>query len=168
MPWARKYSHCIVCGKTDYKHYGLGKCKLCYQTEWVVDNSTHVKTYKHSWYIKDRTNKDYRDRNCRSRNGDFAADLVKIAHCAMCDTTENLQIHHKDHRGQNVSKALRNNSPDNIEILCITCHGRLHGQVEGWARNHACCIGCQRIDRRHQAQGYCTACYYHYVEKLKV
>ena len=43
--------------------------------------------------------------------------------CADCGTENRLAIHHKDRSGQTGSP---NNSLDNIQPLCISCHGRLH------------------------------------------
>src|ERR1017187_2202161 len=40
-------------------------------------------------------------------------------YCENCNSTEHLQIHHKDENW-------RNNSPDNLETLCATCHMKLH------------------------------------------
>ncbi len=39
--------------------------------------------------------------------------------CALCDSTKNLDVHHKD-------RNYKNNEPSNLETLCHTCHMKLH------------------------------------------
>lgn len=42
--------------------------------------------------------------------------------CALCDSTQYLQIHHYLHRGEGGS-----DSPHNLITLCHVCHGQAHG-----------------------------------------
>ena len=42
--------------------------------------------------------------------------------CALCDSTQYLQIHHYIHRGKGGS-----NSPHNLICLCHCCHAQAHG-----------------------------------------
>lgn len=46
--------------------------------------------------------------------------------CENCQSTEHLQIHHKDENW-------KNNSPENLQTLCRTCHMKLHWLQ--WKRN---------------------------------
>ena len=39
--------------------------------------------------------------------------------CAICGTTENLQVHHLD-------RNIKNNSEENLQTLCASCHMKLH------------------------------------------
>jgi hypothetical protein len=52
--------------------------------------------------------------------------------CEACENKYNLTIHHIDGNGRhNKEKGLpMNNSPENLKVLCRSCHGRLHG-IEG-------------------------------------
>jgi len=45
--------------------------------------------------------------------------LIKKEKCIKCGTTENLLIHHKD-------LDHFNNSLSNLEVMCLSCHMRLH------------------------------------------
>jgi len=47
--------------------------------------------------------------------------------CALCDSTEYLQIHHYIPRGKGGS-----DSPHNLICLCHVCHGQAHG-IDMWA-----------------------------------
>lgn len=49
-------------------------------------------------------------------------------YCAICGSTERLQVHHWD-------KNIRNNSPENLETLCATCHMKLHWRLRRLLRN---------------------------------
>lgn len=46
--------------------------------------------------------------------------------CQICGIDEKLILHHKDGRGDNVSKSQKNNAEDNIITLCKSCHPRVH------------------------------------------
>lgn len=49
--------------------------------------------------------------------------------CALCDSTQYLQIHHVISRGKG-----GNSEPDNLITLCSKCHGAVHGCIpDGWA-----------------------------------
>ena len=48
--------------------------------------------------------------------------------CAICGSTERLQVHHLD-------RNIKNNSPSNLETLCPTCHMKLHWQQRRSLKN---------------------------------
>ena len=48
--------------------------------------------------------------------------MVKKDHCASCETTDDLCVHHKD-------EDHLNNDPTNLEVLCMACHSRMHKQA---------------------------------------
>jgi hypothetical protein len=50
--------------------------------------------------------------------------------CDMCGSTERLAIHHIDGKGRHYQeKGLKpNNHIDNLQLLCIRCHGHIHGK----------------------------------------
>ena len=55
--------------------------------------------------------------------------VVEKTSCAKCGTTSNLGIHHVD-------LDHFNNSPDNLEVLCVSCHMALHKKAY-WDAYHA-------------------------------
>ena len=48
--------------------------------------------------------------------------------CAICGSTEHLQVHHSD-------KNIRNNSPENLVTLCQSCHMKLHWRLRKLSKN---------------------------------
>lgn len=49
-------------------------------------------------------------------------------HCEKCESTKKLQIHHLDENW-------RNNSPENLQTLCQSCHMKLHWRLWKSRRN---------------------------------
>lgn len=157
--WSKKSDGCIRCGTTTVRHGGRGLCMACYQKDWATQHAPRLRRYKHRWYEASKRRVDYRARNARQRNGPVDEVLARFGRkCAVCGTTKHLQIHHTDHKGHNVPKRDRNNSLDNLQLLCRSCHGRLHGRVEGWSRRYTACRACKSTERKHHAHGYCQRC----------
>ena len=50
--------------------------------------------------------------------------MIEKDQCIRCDATVNLCIHHKD--GDHY-----NNMPDNLEVMCMSCHSSMH-KTEWW------------------------------------
>jgi len=53
--------------------------------------------------------------------------------CEECKTEKDLTVHHRDRNGRNnLNKGEKaNNSINNLQILCRSCHGKLHS-IEYW------------------------------------
>ncbi len=72
--------------------------------------------------IQARSRANHGPRNGRFRDGKastiYRAMIAKGA-CRQCSATTNLCVHHKD--GDHM-----NNTPDNLEVLCMSCHSRMH------------------------------------------
>ena len=73
-------------------------------------------------------------------------------YCAVCGLRGKLEVHHKD-------KNRKNNSPENLMIVCPKCHGNIHYLMNDWATDFDSCIICGRTDRKHNAHGMCIICY---------
>lgn len=160
--WSRKSDSCLRCGTSAIRHGGKGLCMACYQKDWAAEKADDLKVYKHKWYENSKVRVDYREKSRRQKNGPFVdAVFARYGYkCSKCGSAENLQIHHKDHRGHNVPEKERNNSMSNLEVLCGKCHGHLHGSIAGWSRKHDKCRLCGRTDAKHHAHGYCVRCHW--------
>jgi hypothetical protein len=64
------------------------------------------------------------------RNGgkEQVLKILKNATCMSCGTTIDLCIHHNDNRGRyNLKRGMKaNNDPNNLTVLCRSCHARHH------------------------------------------
>jgi hypothetical protein len=49
----------------------------------------------------------------------FRARMLRADCCDLCGSAKNLQVHHKD-------KDLSNNTLENLQTLCASCHNTLH------------------------------------------
>lgn len=49
-------------------------------------------------------------------------------YCAICGTTQNLQVHHLD-------RNIKNNTEENLQTLCQSCHMKLHWQQRRLLKN---------------------------------
>ena len=81
-------------------------------------------------YCKEVKEKYGISRTTLYRNGGKAVieELLKNWKCKVCGTAEDINIHHKDNHGRHNQKlGLKlNNSINNLEILCRSCHSKLH------------------------------------------
>lgn len=49
--------------------------------------------------------------------------MIKLKKCCKnCKSTDNLNVHHKTYLN------VGNEKEDDLEVLCITCHKRIHGK----------------------------------------
>lgn len=120
-------------------------CKLCV-SEYNRAKPPVGKNVRSLW------NKIHRD-SCKKRYGISAATIgrhgLKLSlfvydragrKCEKCGEENDLVIHHKDGKGRNLYNKSQpmNNSFDNLQILCRSCHSSIHGK-EGaekrWRQN---------------------------------
>lgn len=90
-----------------------------------------VRSYLIKHNIPRRARNPYRDeghsRNYFNRVAYITLKLPKI--CSICGSTEQIHIHHKD-------KNHKNNSPDNLVIVCNSCHQKhYHPEILADARD---------------------------------
>lgn len=160
LMWSRRFNSCVSCGSTANKHYGAGRCSACYRRDWAASNKESIAARQHGWYVKQRdSDPEFSARARRNKNGPVDEAMAQAQNrCESCGAAEHLHVHHKDHRGSNLPKRDRNNSLENLQVLCRPCHGSLHGAVTGWSRKHAACVLCGTTDRPHHAHGHCAGC----------
>ncbi|MGR2681598.1 HNH endonuclease signature motif containing protein [Chromobacterium haemolyticum] len=84
-----------------------------------------------------------------------AQRIFKATACERCGSTETLQRHHKDRNPAN-------NSPENVEILCLKCHKADHMLDGTWGRGTvepATCKVCSQefLPKRTRRSSICGA-----------
>jgi len=61
--------------------------------------------------------------------------------CSLCGRKQSIIVHHKDMN-------IKNNSVDNLQVLCQSCHVRLHhklsGKIAGMKSRHFICAICHK------------------------
>lgn len=69
--------------------------------------------------------------NCKPSSGRKRAHRIyEATSCALCGSTHRVQRHHRDMNP-------KNNTQENVMILCQTCHVREHKQSGTWGRPRA-------------------------------
>lgn len=76
------------------------------------------RTYKDGVYVKHGYNQA-KENNNNWKGGTKYRHLVIIEKCELCGSTKNLVVHHIDHNR-------RNNSKENLMVLCKKCHQEHH------------------------------------------
>ena len=159
--WTPKYESCISCRTTRLRHMAKGLCSGCYAKQYQADPTRQAKMreQKHTHYIKKGGvvwAKQHREAFWFDSMREPALD--RDGHkCTRCGSTEKLVVHHKDHDGRGAKAS--NNSLENLETLCRSCHARHHSSNEGWSKHHASCLSCGTTERKHNAKGLCWSCY---------
>ena len=147
-------TNCVVCGKAIYKRpvqiqrnkgqvfcgmdcYGIScrkevPCVVCGK---LMLSGLHKKTCSRSCANIHRTGIGYKNGSPRDKVKSQRALKIRLLElrgkkCERCNYAkyEILQIHHKD-------KNRRNNSTDNLELICPNCHYEEHFLEKSWIRN---------------------------------
>lgn len=158
-----KFDACVKCGGTDKPHMARGRCSKCYLIEYNADpeNAERIKASKDKHYKKRSRLEAKILREERSHDDKRDSILIRDGYkCVLCGrgTEAMLVVHHRDGNGR--GSKTPNNSDDNLETQCRSCHATTHGIIETWARDYDACQMCGRSDRRHNAFGYCVGCYW--------
>lgn len=170
--WARKFHACIICGCTDTKHMGKGKCARCYSSLYLALHSARCKRQKHEHYLRNGGAAFMKVvREQRHFDGKREAVLRRDRHrCRACGSPYKLLVHHRDGNGR--GQRTPNNNLSNLVTLCRSCHmsahrgqlmvGRGFADIAGWAPKYGlnACRNCRRSDLKHNANGLCSKCYY--------
>lgn len=166
--WNKDYNKCVKCQDTKYKYMAKGLCSQCYLEEYRNNpkNIEKARQAKRKWYIKNITPEAQKvKREQDNFDGNREAVLKRDEYkCQSRECSESrlsqLTVHHVDGNGRGSSGT--NNDMSNLLTLCRSCHARLHHTANRWAKNYDECIICEKTDKRHNAKGFCTACYWKY------
>lgn len=124
--WSRKYTQCIQCTTTNYKHLANGLCHHCYYVNYAKANASELRTYKHEWYLG--AGGALRAKFWREQRhyGGLREPVLKRDdyQCTKCGRIQQLLVHHKDGKGRGHKKP--NNKMSNLTTLCMKCHINLH------------------------------------------
>ena len=115
---------------------GKGYCHSCYCYLCSLKNKNGYLDRKNAYTKRLYSDKRYRD--ARNDNARFGGNRAKVLErdnykCVLCGITQqehkekyglDLNVNHKDHTGK--GKKLHNNSMDNLETLCHSCHSKKH------------------------------------------
>lgn len=160
--WSKKFKNCIKCHTTNKPHVGFGLCIFCYRKHIRETKKDSIKYQQRNWYLRKKKENPnhFRLKNMRNKIGQDPLPLFKKykGKCSECGSKSYLHIHHKDNKGSNLPIAKRNNSLDNLVLLCRSCHGKLHGSITCWSRKHDRCIICKTKNYKHHANGVCRKC----------
>lgn len=77
--------------------------------------------------------------------------LNEIKNCQRCGSSEKLQIHHKISVSSRPDLA---NDPENVEVICVSCHAIEHPEYEGMLlrKKTRFTINCKRCNKEFQVQ----------------
>lgn len=113
------------------KYAKYRKCAVCEKTFRVKEHyndttSSRRKTCSHECFIKYMSKIQSEDSNSNWKGGHSQSHYQRICRsikkpvCEICGATRvRLDTHHKDGNK-------KNNSESNIQVLCVSCHSKLH------------------------------------------
>lgn len=129
----------FYCNKSKTKSDQLSaRCKTCHneiQALWRASRPDYMKNYATKNRVETKKKYGISVKTIERHGFENALKVYERCKraCVQCGTEFDLTIHHKDHKGRNQMdvKGEVNNDPDNLVILCRSCHGRMHS-LERW------------------------------------
>jgi len=108
----------VYCTKTGWKHKPLTKALMS-----LVNAEKALRGEDNPSWLGGKSLEEYgHEFNNSLKQSIQKRDGWQCVQCGAGTRQTRLVIHHKD-----VNK--RNNSPSNLQTLCVSCHGRLHGKI---------------------------------------
>jgi hypothetical protein len=141
---------CKNCGKGFFKFQSKindGRGKYCSKS-CMIEHRKGIPNLK----IKGENNGMWKENPNDNTFRIRANKLKQKIECELCGRKQNLRIHHKD-------KNCRNNTPNNLIVICESCHRQLHNQTT-YPQIQKQCLQCQKIffvRLRKKNQKYCSA-----------
>ena len=106
-----------------------------------------VECYRRGELLKYRPNTNWFNSHKTAR--DINKLILKRTHCEICRKDGKLDVHH-------INEDWRDNSINNLQVLCRSCHNKIH-------RKDKTCIIC---GGKHKGYGYCDKHYQRYKNHL--
>ena len=128
--WSRRFSQCVLCSTTAYRHMAKGLCSSCYAKQYKSDPEIKARVYaqRDAWHqanYEDCLLKSKLSREQRHFAGQRETVLERDGHaCTKCGETALLVVHHRDGEGR--GKEQPNNELSNLITLCRSCHIEAH------------------------------------------
>lgn len=135
---------CVVCGEKFMPVQNKQVCckKECVQKKYYQENKEKKKQQAKKWRqenservrendrrkreqnkeLYQQINQEYHDKTRFGGNRHFALEADDYK-CALCGSTENLAVHHRDKSGNSDNP---NNEVTNLITLCSSCHTKVH------------------------------------------
>lgn len=124
--------------QTYYDNRGTKDCRVCRKSALIkyrAVNASGLKTYHKSWRDTHTTNVKIHSATWHSKKffGNKREEIIirdgeKCTHCGMSRVehkekyNKDLEINHIDRQGTTLPVGQQNNSSDNLETLCKSCH----------------------------------------------
>lgn len=172
-------AQCKICGSKENVHRKVMLCDKCYQRnyskKYYEEHKNDIKNNsKKNYYNNHEKNLEYRKKyREKIQFDDNRQKALERANnkCEICGSKKDLIVHHKDKKGR--GSKIKNNSLDNLIVLCKSCHIKEHRKdllnakeeqfSKKWALKYDKCIVCGTTNRKHQAKGMCVNCYAKYM-----
>jgi len=134
-PTPEKY--CEFCGsQLERKRYND---KLEDMVRFTKRKFCNIECMKRAFVMRGKNNQSYSTAHSTARN--INKYFNRQSDCQQCGSVKKLDVHHKD-------KDYTNNEPENLILLCRSCHTKLH-------RENFCNI----CGDKHKALGFCDKHY---------
>lgn len=170
--------------KQEYREY-----QRKYQRKWRANNKEKarevikkwIRNNPDKWKAHQKRHKEKMKRQGINYNDNYyfgrpKKELLELYNyqCAICDSKERLEVHHIDGKGSKyLGKRLtakeKNNSLNNLIILCFKCHRRIDQWKRTlglkkryqyqWSMKFSKCLVCGTTERKHCIKGLCSRCY---------
>lgn len=128
------YKNCTRCGEFKKHYLYLGKPKFVCKDCWRENNKVYVSRYiKKNPALRLRIMHNYNFGG--NRELVLKRDKYQCVNCGMNRDEHRLRYHcditidHIDRKGNGLKRRDRNNHPDNLQTLCLSCHGKKDGYL---------------------------------------
>jgi thymidine kinase len=129
-------SWCKECKKKAYAKYELNnkEKRIIQRRKYYLENVKKINKYINKKNTEIKTKYGISIHTIRLYGLKTALKVYDRANrkCDFCGSENDLTIHHKDHKGRNYKEAglPMNNNDRNLQVLCRSCHGRLHAYIQ--------------------------------------